>query len=178
MVPPLHSASLRAVLVTGRRDRTRRQGPRRRAATPAEGSRRTETPEGRRGRKVTQPGRSLRRWRRPQGRAQRPAGTSRDEPAGVRRPGPRRPRGPSRSTGSVGRPQGRKAKSGATKAEGRREANRPPAIRLSTERGGRLGATEPEEPTGTERFGGRRPEAPRALFRAGYCATVWAHDGP
>jgi AcrR family transcriptional regulator len=34
---------------------------------------------------------------------------------------------------------------------------------LSTGRGRRLGATEPEEPTGTERFGGRRPEVPRAL---------------
>jgi hypothetical protein len=141
-----------------------------------------ETPDGQRGCKVTQPERSLRRWRRPRGRAQRPAGTSRDDPAGVRRPGP--PEGREAQGGPPGSSDGRKAGRRcrrAAKADGRREATRPPAIRaLSTECGRRLGATEPEEPTGTERFGGRRPEVPRALSsspdssprRPTSCATV------
>src|SRR5262249_40510476 len=65
-------------------------------------------------------------WRRPRGRDQRPAGTSRDEPAGVRRPGPRRPRGPSRSNrelrtaarpdGEVGGDEGGRAPRGAPTA--------------------------------------------------------------
>src|SRR4029434_548548 len=74
---------------TGRRDRTRRQGPRRRAGTLAEGSGRTETPD----RAERPQGHSARTefptLARPRGRDQRPAGTSRDEPAGVRRPGPK-----------------------------------------------------------------------------------------
>jgi hypothetical protein len=89
-----------------------------------------ETPDGQRGCKVTQPERSLRRWRRLRGRAQRPAGTSQDGPAGVRRPGPTEGReaqgGPPGS--SDGRKAGRRCRR-ATKADGRREATRPPAIR-------------------------------------------------
>jgi hypothetical protein len=121
------------------------------------------------------------------GRAERPQGHSAGKApptlAKAARPGPATRRdvarrtsgGPSPGTnggrearegppGIVGRPQGRRAVPGGDEGggapRGEPEAGDPDSL---TECGGRLGATEPEEPTGTERFGGRRPEVPRAL---------------